>query len=142
MMILPRQARDKHRESTQKQTTVFSQDVPRQQGDMPMHLPEAPEPAEPWRPWDPFGPPHCDPPGSVHCQYPKGPPGPPAPPPAPLPVGKKWRCYDGTRVGPQGASSLNLTVADNNNSIGKQACRRTIVPSFSSFLLFPYLTVL
>jgi phospholipase C len=132
-------------------------DVPRQQGDMPMHLPDAPEPAEPWLPWGPLGPPHCDPPGSVHCQYPKcsavgtqanctaqfprcvwrdercasvqpRPPAPPAPaPPAPLPRGKKWRCYNGTRVGPpaRGVPSLNLSGVDYKHGLnGLASCEK------------------
>ena len=116
--------------------------MPRQPGDMPLHLPDAPEPASPWLPWGPLGPPHCDPPGSVHCQYPRcpsvrtqanctaqsprcvwkdghcadplspPPAPPPAPaPPAPLPHGKKWQCYNNTRVSPpaRGVPSLHLT---------------------------------
>eukprot|EP01043_Picozoa_sp_COSAG02_P038190 COSAG02_NODE_2926_length_7728_cov_3.194521_6_plen_399_part_00 len=74
-------------------------DVPRQQGDMPMHLPDAPEPSTPWKPWQPAGPPSP----------------PPPPPPSPTPAGKRWQCFNGTNVPSTrdwSVPSLNLTGVD------------------------------
>ena len=57
-------------------------DVPREENDMPMHLPEAPAPASPWLPWPPR-------PSPAPAPTPK---------PYPLPAGKKWDCHNQTSI--------------------------------------------